>query len=181
MYIPGHLSVGYLLVSAHSRARGTPPRPILEVAPALLGTLTPDIIDKSLYFLDITGHGRTLGHSFLTLGGLILGWWVMRRLGRESWEAPLRAMGFWLLGIASHLGIDFLDDALRGFLHGRQVITTWFLWPVLEAGDWRWESAVALVSASRTWLYFEAFVVAMAVVAATLDWKWGRKDTTFRA
>ena len=149
MYIPGHLSVGYLLVSAHGRMRGRPPQPGLEIAPVLLGTLTPDIIDKSLFFLDITGHGRTLGHSFLTLGGLILLYLVTGPL--SGWmKKARRAMGFWILGIASHLGIDFLDDGLRGILHGRQVVTTWFLWPVWEAGDWRWEAPWELVAGTRT-------------------------------
>lgn len=166
MHIPGHLSVGYLMASAHGRLRGRTPYLYTETLPLLLGTLTPDIIDKSLLYLEVTSHGRTVGHSLFTLVGLVAAWLVIGKLKATVGGV----MGFWILGIFAHHITDVVDDFVRGVLHGRQLISSWFLWPAVDQDHWRW----------LFWGYFKEYrfsvalevaVVFVAILAAWSDWR----------
>ena len=149
--------------------------------PAALGGITPDLIDKSILALGGSVYGRTIGHSLLFLAGVTAGWALARRVGLLSygragfwragfgWAAFGRAVGFWALGVASHLAADLADDALRGLLRGGIVWSSWFAWPVATPyrhvlrnrepwGGWPWP-----------WTPLEAIVVAAAL--AFLAWR----------
>ncbi len=173
MYIPGHLSAGYLLVSATARWGGRrPPLLFAEVLPVLVGTLTPDIIDKGLLYLEITDHGRTIGHSVFTLMALSAAAAVLFLVHRGAGKV----MGFWLLGIGAHMATDLVDDAVRGVLHGRQLLSSWFLWPFLDASAWNLESAWEVFPGSRLYMALEVAVVIGAVVVAGFH-VWGKLGT----
>ncbi|MBU6160991.1 MAG: hypothetical protein KGO50_07695 [Myxococcales bacterium] len=78
MYPPGHVAVGILLVR---RMRQFNLRRA-AVAALLLGTLTPDLIDKSLQWAAVYPWGRTWGHSLvgnLALAVLALSLWMCAR------------------------------------------------------------------------------------------------------
>ncbi len=156
MYVPGHLATAALLALAVERmgrrrggaasrsagglggtgvpAGGGAARwwPVWVVVPAMLGALTPDLLDKSLLEMGVYRWGRTLGHSVFVLGGLVGLWLVGRRAFGHRLPRFFTAIGFWVLGIASHIPADLADDALRAVLRGGQVIASWMLWPWLH-------------------------------------------------
>jgi len=139
MLIPGHLAAGVLVVAA---ARGVRRRPSLSRAllPALIGALTPDLIDKPLQFLGLVSGSRTVAHSpsFVAAGAALLLLALLPRLlfpvlSRRSprplpqrlldrpsqpspWLRQLQGLvlpiGLWLLGVISHLVADTLDERL---------------------------------------------------------------------
>jgi hypothetical protein len=53
--------------------------------------------------------------------------WALFRALEARWLAGI--VGFWALGIATHLFGDLGDDALRGIIHGGQWFYAFFLWP----------------------------------------------------
>ena len=64
MFIPGHLAVGYLAATATARLRNRPPRLRTEVLPALLGAVTPDIVDKSAQLLGLYSRPFSTGFAW---------------------------------------------------------------------------------------------------------------------
>jgi hypothetical protein len=107
MFILGHLGIGSKIVSPWTKG--------LPKAPVFIGCLLPDLIDKPLYYglAAITGLGgadlgiidgtRTFGHTAIFLIVVAVFAWYRRSL----WLSALA------LGIASHLMLDNLSDALR--------------------------------------------------------------------
>lgn len=131
MLIPGHLAAGVLAVAvatpAHRRPRfGT------ELGPTLLGVLTPDLIDKPLFWLGVFADGRVMGHSvaFLGLAGLVWGGLWMRNQ-RSAWLVRM-----WALGVAAHLVADLADDTVHGLIRGSVTVRSWFGWP-FSTTEWR--------------------------------------------
>lgn len=133
MYIPGHLALGYLLVAGKSRARNQPIDVHHALIPALIGALTPDVVDKSLQFIGLTPYGRTVGHSIFVLAAIVLVWqWAELRKSRLA--AP---MGWWVAGITSHLIIDLVNDLFLGIEHTGYVFAAWMGWPNTNPDMWQ--------------------------------------------
>lgn len=119
MLITGHLAAGVLAVAAvhaiRPRQEDLSPRPRFRsvLLPTLLGTLTPDLIDKPLEWAGVVSSTRSVGHSlwFLAVGAglaFVLWWWMSRR-GGARWMLP---PAMWLVGIATHQLVDGVDELL---------------------------------------------------------------------
>ena len=131
MYLPGHLAMGYLAAAGTSLAQRRPLDVGGALLPALIGAVTPDFIDKPLDFIGITQSSRTLGHSiFFFLAALALWWWLSNRRWKHR-----RAMGWWVVGICTHLAIDFVNDAFRGLEERGFFFTAWAGWPITDASQ----------------------------------------------
>ncbi|MBT8403998.1 MAG: metal-dependent hydrolase [Gemmatimonadetes bacterium] len=133
MLVPGHLATAALL--AAGVARGATQKVGLwpAVVVAGFGGLTPDLIDKSRMALGWTPFGRTIGHSLVFMIAIV-GVWLLAQRRAERWGA---FVGFWVLGVFSHLLADLADDAVLGWLSGRMVASSWWAWPFAEPYDWR--------------------------------------------
>lgn len=122
---PGHLAAAYLLV----RQSAAPARS-WQIASAWFGAMLPDLSDKPLQWLGFTPYGRTVGHSVLVWAGLALVWLVVRRA--QSSHLP----GLVLLGAASHLVVDLVDDVAEGLERTGYVFSGWFAWPFTNPDMW---------------------------------------------
>ena len=122
MFVLGHLGMGALLArpwSAGIRRRWL-----------MLGTLLPDLLDKSLYYglswstgrsgqeLGLVSGTRTFGHTALFLLGLTLLAGV-----RKS-----KIFGALALGVATHLLLDQLGEAFAG--SSESILETALLFPL---------------------------------------------------
>ena len=108
MFVFGHLGIGKLLAK--------PWRKGLPLAPLLLGTLLPDLIDKPLYYFPswITGKRgielglisgtRSFGHTALFALALLTITFIRRS---RTWAAIT-------LGVATHLLLDGIGDQIGG-------------------------------------------------------------------
>ena len=133
MYIPGHLAMGYLIVAGPALAKNRPLDVRHALLPALVGSLTPDIIDKSLQLTPLTPYGRTVGHSIFVLAGLVILWqWAVAKKAPEA-----RPMGWWIAGIAAHITIDFINDIFRGIEHTGYLFAAWMGWPNTNPDMWQ--------------------------------------------
>lgn len=119
----GHAALGYLLYALYVWVR-TRERPTgRAVLPLLVGTQTPDLIDKPLaWYLDVLGYGRSLAHSVLT-GGLILLAVVLylRHRGHR------RLATAFAIGYLSHL----VGDSYTFVLEGTYEHLAFLVWPLL--------------------------------------------------
>ncbi len=127
MFVFGHLGLGSKLVSPWAARL---PRRWL-----LLGTLLPDLIDKSLYYgrswlegargaeLGLISGTRTFGHTAALL--LTIGIFAYFR------RSP--AAGALALGMATHLALDGVFDSLRGIVVASSLLPA-LLWPFTGAG-----------------------------------------------
>ena len=128
MYIPGHIAIGYLIVAGPALARRVHINPTTALFPALLGTLTPDIIDKTLQLTPFTPFGRTIAHSLLVFASLIL-LWKLATLLRLLRPGGATIVGWWLAGYGSHLIVDLINDLFRGLEHTGYLFSAWIGWP----------------------------------------------------
>lgn len=129
MYLTGHLAMGYLAAAGPALAKQKPVDIKYALVPALIGAVSPDAVDKSLQALEVTAHSRTVGHSFLVFAALFLGWkWL-----RPHRPDIARPFGWWLAGVASHLGADLLNDMIRGLEARGHFFTGWPAWPITDA------------------------------------------------
>jgi hypothetical protein len=95
--------------------------------------------------------------------------WPERVASPGGTVQPLGAagpLGFWVLGVATHLVMDLADDALRGLLGGGQTFYTFFAWPFATPyawvmrnpnalGGWPWSVTpleVAVLAGAGVWL-----------------------------
>lgn len=170
MWVFGHLGIGSKLASPLSRK--------LPYGWLLLGTLLPDLIDKSLYYSLVlyTGrHGneiglisgtRTFGHTAL----FVLGLTVLATIRRSTVIAAL------VLGVASHLMLDgFQDYWLQRVLHheGESSLLLAVFFPFYESHFAEIPYATFLdhlKSGTRPML-----IIAEAVGLAILGWDWWKK------
>ena len=119
----GHAALGYLLyvVYVWIRTREAPTgRGVLAL---LVGTQTPDLIDKPLaWYLDVLEYGRSLAHSVIT-GGLILLAVVLylRHRGHR------RLATAFAIGYLSHL----VSDSYTFVLDGTYEHLAFLVWPLL--------------------------------------------------
>ena len=119
----GHVALGYLLYVVYvwtvTRDRPTG----MGVIALLVGTQTPDLIDKPLaWYFHVLEYGRSLAHSVLT-GGLILlaVVWYLRRQGHRT------AAAAFAVGYLSHL----VGDSYTFVLAGTWENLAFLVWPLL--------------------------------------------------
>lgn len=110
MWPLGHAAVGYLLYSLSTRLRYDERPATVPALFLLVGTQTPDLIDKPLaWYVGVLPTGRSLAHSLLFLVPLSLAvYWLARRRGRAE-------LGFAFgLGAISHTLVDALPTVWSG-------------------------------------------------------------------
>lgn len=118
----GHFAVAYLLYSVGCRVLARRVPTAREVVLVGFASQFPDLVDKPLAAVGVLPTGRSLAHSFLTLGFLSVGLAVVaRRLDRRFVAAAFT------VGSVSHS----LADAAPGLITGRvtPVGGGFLLWP----------------------------------------------------
>lgn len=157
MWPLGHAAVAYLCYTGYCRAESRLPQSLAVVA-LLIGSQTPDLVDKPLsWYLGVLPTGRSLAHSLLVVGPLIgVVYLLAKRSGRTEYGIAFS------IGALAHLVADSLP-----VLWGDTGIS-YLLWPLLavepyESGP---PSIIALFTESLGQPYFLAeFVLAgLAVV-----------------
>lgn len=128
MYIPGHLAIGFLAAAGNALAHKRPIHIRQELYPALIGSLTPDVIDKTIKLSGISPFGRTIGHSLLTLTLLTLIWQLVSLRSNK----PHPILGWWIVGIGLHIATDFFNDIVAGIYYTGYMFTAWATWPYLN-------------------------------------------------
>jgi hypothetical protein len=110
MFVFGHIGFGRLLVGSRGRA--------MPAVPLLVGMLLPDLIDKPLYYADISSFvscTRTFGHTGLFVAAVL----ILAAVRRSS---GLLALG---LGMATHLGLDCAMDVLSPDVQSALTALAW--------------------------------------------------------
>jgi len=74
VFVPGHLATGVLVGVVAARLTGRRASVRWMLAPAALGAVTPDLLDKTRMALGGSIYGRTVGHSTLFLVGIAVVW-----------------------------------------------------------------------------------------------------------
>jgi hypothetical protein len=131
--IIGHLAAGALAAGGGAKLRGVRPTVLWVLVPGALGGITPDLVDKAILALELSRYGRTAGHSLVFLAAITMAW-----AGLRAWRgrSAAAAVGFWVLGVGTHLLVDLADDGLRGLIHGGQAFYTFFAWPFATPYAW---------------------------------------------
>ncbi len=104
MWLFGHLGIGSQIAKPLGRK--------LPWSAILLGTVLPDLIDKPLYYLHkfyvgeagLISCSRTFGHTAL----------IVIFVSAVAWISRSRAVAGLTLGMATHLVLDGVQDALMG-------------------------------------------------------------------
>lgn len=153
---PGHLAVAYLTGRRRSLARWLP---------LVLGTVTPDVIDKTAQLIGVTPYGRTVGHSVLLWGWIAVAALIARGrgLGRGGW-----LVAFWLGG-ALHLMTDLVDDVVEGFSHSGWAFSAWMGWPWTNPDMWNLRVPHALGPWPGATTVLELLTVGACVIASYRD------------
>jgi hypothetical protein len=123
----GHAALGYLLYALYARVR-THDRPTGRGVIALLvGTQAPDLVDKPLaWYADVLPYGRSLAHSVLTGGPILLAVVLYLRHRGHRRLATAFAVGY-----LSHL----VGDAYTFVLDGTYEHLAFLVWPLLPIPD----------------------------------------------
>jgi hypothetical protein len=138
MYPLGHVAVGILLVRRLQRfSLGR-----TAVVALLVGTLTPDLLDKGLQWAEVYPWGRTWGHSLvgnLGLAALAVSLWLLARATTLAGTNALRTTAALLACLAvgqwSHLVADLWADLEQGAIDTGYLWSAWLAWPWLTADD----------------------------------------------
>ena len=162
MQPPGHLATAYLLTRHRTGFTGQFQQSGGLILCALAGSLFPDFVDKPMWLLDWTPFSRTVGHSVFALAAVVAAWAVYSRLSRHG----AGAFGWFVLGYASHLVVDLVDELVAGFLYIGYAFSPWFLWPLVEADAWYWRIESVLFACKRCYTPLELAVVAVALYFA---------------
>jgi hypothetical protein len=133
MQVIGHLAFGAGAAKGVANLQGRAARLWGVLLPALLGCLTPDILDKAVFALQGSRYGRTIGHSLFLLAGITICWALLRAAESRTFGT---VVGFFALGMATHLVGDLANDALTGLITGGQTFYTFFLWPFTDPYAW---------------------------------------------
>jgi len=163
MWPLGHTAVAYLCYSVVVRAREAGPPDGLVVVVLLFGSQFPDLVDKPLsWYLGVLPTGRTLAHSLLVVGPLVVAVYLLA--ARYSRSAYGIAFG---MGAISHVLVDAVPALWGGTDPG------FLLWPVVavEPYDNGAPSVAALLFESIGDPYFlsEFVLAAIAVVVWRRD------------
>lgn len=130
MHTPGHmvwgvlkhLAFGYLVYSIVQHGLGRSPTG-RTVSVLLVGTVFPDVIDRSLKFAGLVGYGRTVTHSLISASLIIVAIVLLaRRLDRTDLGDAF------VLGYLSHIPVDMYGTLLTG---SQSMDTAFLFWPVL--------------------------------------------------
>lgn len=154
----GHAALGYLLYAVYVQLRTRAPPTGWGVLALAIGTQTPDLIDKPLaWYLDVLEYGRSLAHSVLT-GGLILLAVVLylRHRGHR------RLATAFAIGYLSHL----LGDSYTFVLDGTYENLAFLVWPLLPIpnADTELEGLFAhLARLDASVIYSEGLLLAVGV------------------
>lgn len=162
MYIPGHLAIGFLAASGNALAHKRPLDFRHELYPVLIGSLTPDIIDKSIKLFGISPFGRTIGHSLLTLVLLTLIWKFLSL--RSNKHHPI--LGWWIIGFGLHLATDFFDDIIDGLFFTGYLFTASFTWPYLNPDMFAFRTIPLFTNCAKCTTPAEYGTVALAICVA---------------
>lgn len=140
-----HAAVGYLLLSVGLRASGRSPPSGAAALLLLVGTQTPDLVDKPLSWgLDVFPSGYAVGHSaFVALPAGVLALLLAHR-----WDRP-RAVGAFVVGYWSHL----VADVLGPLRDGGEPILSRVLWPAVSAAPYEHDYGLG-----RGLVYLQRFV-----------------------
>lgn len=163
MQVLGHVAAGTLAAAGFAGIRARPVKVSTVLLPAALGGITPDLLDKAILALGWSVFGRTVGHSLVFLA-VAAGFWVLLRASRA--RAAGAILGFWILGVGTHLAADVVDDVLRGVIHGGNTLSSFFAWPFADPyawvvrnsqplGVWPWAISpleVAVLGGAALWL-----------------------------
>lgn len=119
----GHAAVGYLCYTAYTQWRHGHPLAGGPVVAVLIGTLGPDIVDKTLgWYLMVLPSGRSLAHSLLTsVIVATVAIWLAKR-----WGSPAVGTGF-AIGYVSHP----FADALHPVSTGAWSDMAYLVWPLV--------------------------------------------------
>lgn len=153
MYVAGHIATAYFVARRDGR-----PRVASRIAPAWLGALLPDLVDKPAQWIGLTPYGRAVGHSALLWAALALVWLAVLWRPRSANHAA-----FLLLGGLSHLAIDLVDDVVEGLERSGYVFSAWFGWPITNPDMWNVSAPHVLAPAT-----YAVTTLEMATVAACL-------------
>lgn len=170
MFLFAHLGIGAQIVDPKIRLRGR------EIIAVLFGTLAPDLIDKSLFYLfALTPGTRSYGHTLL--------FWVLFWFGARAFDLSFRRR-LWLLlslGAITHLTLDLISDGLRGD-KVYDTVTRVMLWPftVVARTDgfprYPFESLGAHLSTGlRPEIYFPEIIGFLLLV---IRWRFGKHSQT---
>ena len=138
MFPPGHVALGVLLVRRLPRLASHR----AAIAALLIGTLTPDLLDKTLQWAEVYPWGRTWGHSLignLALAALALSLWLLARATTLATTNPLRTTAALLMCLSvghwSHLVADLWADFEQGAIDTGYLWSAWLAWPWLTSDD----------------------------------------------
>ncbi len=121
MWPLGHAAIGYLCYSTLVRTREASPPDGLAVVVLLFGSQFPDLVDKPLaWYLGVLPTGRTLAHSLLVLGPLVVAVYLFT--ARRSRPECGVAFG---VGALSHVFVDALPVLWGG------TDPSFLLWPLV--------------------------------------------------
>lgn len=162
----GHLAVGYLLYSLGRRWQGRRPD-AMAVFLVAVGTLLPDLVDKSLaWHFGVLSSGRSMAHSLLVAAVVLAVLYVViaPRIGRS----PIVALG---VGWLSHPLADFpFERALAGEFE----YLTYFVWPLLPPPQYETDKSFLAHVAAYELGPFEAFQLVLFALAAYVWYLDGR-------
>jgi hypothetical protein len=154
----GHAALGYLLyvVYVWVRARERPTGG--AVVAVVLGTQTPDLIDKPLaWYVHVLDYGRSLAHSVLTGGALLLAVVLYLRHRGHRRLATAFAVGY-----LSHLVGDSYGSALAGEWE-QLAFLVWPLLPIPGAEDELEGLLAHLATLDASVVYSEGVLLAAGV------------------
>jgi len=121
MWPLGHAAIAYLCYTLLSRTRENRPPGEIAAVVLLFGSQFPDLVDKPLaWYLGVLPTGRTLAHSFVLIGPLV----VVVYLLAARYSRAEYAIAF-SVGAVSHILIDALPALWGGTDPG------FLLWPLV--------------------------------------------------
>ncbi|WEL16716.1 MULTISPECIES: metal-dependent hydrolase [unclassified Halorhabdus] len=127
----GHAAVGYLCYVGIATITGDR-RYGLPVVAVLIGTQFPDLIDKPLaWTVPLLPAGRSLAHSLLTTGPVLVGVLVIALRLAVSRSQLVAVIGF-ALGHVTHV----LGDGLYPFVDGVYGDLSYLAWPALPLPEY---------------------------------------------
>lgn len=123
MFVLGHVGIGRVMLGRW--------RWRIPAAAFVLGALLPDIIDKTLYYSQLTSYAvgtRTFGHTGLFLCALV----AIAAIRRS------RVWGAVAIGVATHLALDGVVDVFNPDPSSAWIALTWpFLHTHFAPADFR--------------------------------------------
>lgn len=155
-----HPVIGYLCYAVYTRATGSSPEWDAGVV-AVGAAAVPDLIDKPLWLAGVVPVGRSLAHSLLVAGPVIVTIWMLtRRYGR-----PRLGIAF-AIGYFSHLAADVPWHIVAG----SYAELGFLLWPVISMPPYSGTKPLgAIGDLAVTTLWIEAVIFIGGLVVVWFD------------